>query len=456
MSDSRDVSTEVISTEEAATLPPRRGRRMRRIAVATTVSALALTAVATGVVSSSRMADDDATASALSDASTETATTTLDQVPSTQPAAGTMRGMMPPGGGAWSGGGSSAGGATLDDGSTLDGGASSGASGTAGTSGTTQTAATEAGADESTGIVLIDTVLGYQDAEAAGTGMVLSSDGLVLTNNHVISGSTEIEVTVAATGETYSATVIGTDAEDDVALLQLDGASGLTTITLDDDGVAIGDSVTAVGNAEGGGVLMAADGSVTDLESTVTTAAEYSTESETLDGMIQFAADVVGGDSGGALIDDEGEVVGMTTAASSGLATTIAFAVPIEDALAIVDQIQAGDESDGVTLGYGAFLGIGLASDAGIGVTSDGRLGVVTSNDGAEIGYVFADTPAADAGLAAGDVITAVDGVAVADGDELSAALAEHDPGDTVTLTWTDAAGATQSATVTLAQGPAA
>ncbi|WP_062378437.1 S1C family serine protease [Demequina pelophila] len=323
------------------------------------------------------------------------------------------------------------------------------------TYGSTQEEATAADDSESTGVVLIDTVLGYQEAEAAGTGMVLTSDGLVLTNNHVIEGSTEITVTIASSGETYAATVLGTDAEDDVALLQLDGASGLATVAIDDDELAVGDAITAVGNSEGGGVLLAADGTVNGLDSTVTTSSSYTVAGETLDGMIQFSADVVSGDSGGALLDDEGEVVGMTTAASSGLSTTIAFAVPIDEALAIVAQIQAGDESDGVSIGYPAFLGVAVSSDTGLGRTADGRIGVVTSDDGAQIAYVYADTPAADAGLAAGDTVTQVDGTAVTSGSELATALAEYEPGDTVSLAWTDASGDAHTADVTLIAGPA-
>ncbi|MFT4030068.1 MAG: trypsin-like peptidase domain-containing protein [Protaetiibacter sp.] len=339
-------------------------------------------------------------------------------------------------------------------------GSSSASGGTSTGSTTTVADATTADADESTGIVLIDTVLGYQDAAAAGTGMVLTSDGLVLTNNHVIEGATEITVTIASTGETYTATVVGTDAEDDVALLQLEGASGLTTVDIDDDAESVGEDVTAVGNASGGGVLMAADGEITELEATVTTSAEGVVDSETLDGMIEIIADVVAGDSGGALLDEEGEVIGMTTAASTGTATTIAYAIPIEDALAIVDQILAGDESDGVQLGSPAFLGVAIAStQSGSGYGGNGhggRAGGSTTSTGATIAGVYPGTPAAEAGLEAGDTITAIDGVAVADADALSELLSGYDPGDSVTITWTDTSGASYSATVTLIAGPAA
>ena len=298
--------------------------------------------------------------------------------------------------------------------------------------------------------MIIETTLGYEDAQAAGTGMVLTADGLVLTNNHVIEGSTEISVTIAATGQTYTATVVGTDAVDDVALLQLQGASGLRTVAVDDDAEAVGDAVTAVGNASGGGVLLAADGAITGLDSSVTTQSDGLTAGETLDGMIEFAADVVAGDSGGAVLDAEGEVVGMTTAASSGSATTVAYAIPIEDALAIVDKILAGDETDGVAVGSPAFLGVQVAR-----VPTGYRYGG-SATAGALIAGAIDGTPAAAAGLAAGDTITAIDGAAVADAEALTTTLADHEPGDTVTLTWIDGSGATRSATVTLIAGPAA
>ncbi|WP_246125444.1 S1C family serine protease [Cellulomonas xylanilytica] len=307
------------------------------------------------------------------------------------------------------------------------------------TSESDQSPATAATADQQVGVVTITTVLGYQDASAAGTGMVLTSDGLVLTNNHVIEGSTSIEVTVESTGETYTAVVVGTDASSDVAVLQLQDASGLTTVALDDDnGVAVGDAVTAVGNAEGGGDLLAALGSVTALDQTMTASSNGSSP-ETLDGLIQFSAAVVGGDSGGPVYDDEGEVIGMTTAASSGTVDTIAYAIDIEDALVIAHQIQTGVASDTVTIGYPAFLGISLGSGSG-----------------AVVAGVLEGTPAASSGLVAGDVITAVDGVAVTSSSALSALLDAHAPGDTVTLTWTVAAtGASTSTSVTLIAGPA-
>lgn len=302
-----------------------------------------------------------------------------------------------------------------------------------------QSAATAASADQQVGVVTITSTLGYQNASSAGTGMVLTANGLVLTNNHVIEGSTSIEVTIESTGVTYVATVVGTDASSDVALLQLQDASGLATVDLDDDsGAAVGDAVTAVGNAEGGGDLLSALGTVTALDQTMTASTDGSS-AETLSGLIEFSAAVVPGDSGGPVFDDEGEVIGMTTAASSSTVDTVAYAIDIEDALVIANQIQSGVASDTVTIGYPAFLGISLGSSSE-----------------AVVAGVLEGTPAATSGLVAGDVITAVDGVAVSSVSSLSDLLGAYSPGDTVTLTWTVASsGASTSAPVTLIAGPA-
>jgi S1-C subfamily serine protease len=349
--------------------------------------------------------------------------------------------------------------------------------GTSSGTGTASLDVTDATDAQSQGVVLISTVLGYQSAEAAGTGLVLTSDGLVITNNHVVEGSTTIQVTIASTGETYAATVVGTDATSDVAVLQLTDASGLTVANLDDDGdasAAAGDAVTAVGNAEGGGTLLAASGSVTALDQTITTSSEGATQGETLDGLIEINADVVSGDSGGPLYDDDGEVIGITTAASSGSSDITGYAIPIDDFLTVADQIIAGQETDTNTIGYPAFLGVELAtvsSTSGIsggtgmpggitpgGITRGGTSGGAgaTATAGATVGAVIDGTPAATSGLTAGDTITAVDGTAVGSGDELSSVLGGHAPGDSVTITWTDTAGSSRTATVTLIAGPAA
>ena len=212
-------------------------------------------------------------------------------------------------------------------------------------------------------MVLIDTVLPYQNAQAAGTGMVLTASGQVLTNYHVVEGAGTITVTVATTGQSYQASVVGTDPSNDVALLQLTGASGLTTVKADDDQAQVGDAVTAVGNAGGTGTSTAAAGTISSLTSSVTAASEGSSGTETLASMIETTADVVSGDSGGPLFDAEGEVVGIDTAASTG-SEIDGYAIPIARALGIVEQIRSGAETSSVRIGPAAFLGVELSSGA--------------------------------------------------------------------------------------------
>ncbi|KAB1642639.1 S1C family serine protease [Gulosibacter chungangensis] len=310
---------------------------------------------------------------------------------------------------------------------------------------------------ESAGVVIIETVLGYQSAEAAGTGIMLSADGLVLTNNHVIEGSTEIAVTTAD-GDTYSATVVGTDSTEDVAVLQLDDASNMTTATIDDDDdLAVGDEIAAIGNTAGGGELLSAAGTVTSLDASVTTSSMSRLEAtETLTDMIEIDADVVSGDSGGAVLDDEGEVVGMTTAASSGTADITGYAIHIDDALDIAADIVNGVETDTNTIGTPAFLGIALSSETSSQQGQRGQQpGGSQQLSGATIAGVYEDTPAAELGLAAGDTITAIDDVSVSSASELSGLIAEYTPGTEITVTWTTSAGESVSGTTTLMAGPA-
>ena len=344
-----------------------------------------------------------------------------------------------------------------------------------GSNGSSQQEASPASAEESTGVVLIDTELGYENAEAAGTGIVLSKDGLVLTNNHVIADSTKISVTVTTTGKTYKASVVGSDSTKDVAVLRLKDASNLQPATIDEDSVDVGDDVTAVGNSEGQGQLQAADGTVTDLGASVTTTAQGTEDSETLGDMIEVQADIVSGDSGGALLDDQGEVVGMNTAASSGAPVVTGFAIPIETALTTAESIIDGQQTSTNTIGYPAFLGIGVQQDSqstqsGQGSQSiqpgdgnsnsqsgqSGQSGSTSQTAGAVVAGVYEDTPAAEAGLTAGDTITQIGSTQITDGTALSSAIAEHKPGDTVSMSWTDADGQSHTAEVTLTEGPAA
>ena len=166
------------------------------------------------------------------------------------------------------------------------------------------------------GLVIINTTLQYNAEQAAGTGMVISAGGRVLTNNHVIENATKISATVLATGRTYPVTVVGYDVTGDIALLQMQGASGLHPVPTGDSAkVKTGDPVVAMGNAQGQSEIVPAAGQVTGVNQTITANDQGGTiSSETLHGMIETNANVVSGDSGGPLANSAGEVIGMDTA----------------------------------------------------------------------------------------------------------------------------------------------
>ena len=215
------------------------------------------------------------------------------------------------------------------------------------------------------GLVLINTTLQYDSEAAAGTGMVVNADGLVLTNNHVIEDSTKITATVVSTGKTYQARVVGYDQSGDVALIQLQNASGLTTVPVGNSSSAkAGEAVVAMGNAEGQGQITATAGHITALNQTISASDEAgSTTSETLHGTIQTNADIVPGDSGGPLASPAG-VIGMDTAGNdpSDQGPAAGFAIPIDTALSVARQIAAGHASSVITVGYPPFLGIFIGS----------------------------------------------------------------------------------------------
>ena len=323
---------------------------------------------------------------------------------------------------------------------------SNGGSGGSGNSNTTRSATSA----ESVGVVDINTTVDYGRGKAAGTGIVLSGNGEVLTNNHVVQDSTAISVTVVSTGKTYTAKVVGTDPTDDVAVIQLQNASGLSTAKLgDSSAVKVGTAVTAVGNAGGtGGTPSAATGSVTALDQAITATDDNGGNAERLTGLIQVDANIQAGDSGGPLYDSKsGSVVGMDTAASSSGSrfqstdSATGFAIPIAKATSIASQIENGTDNATIHQGYPAFLGVQLARDA--------------TAQGAAISGVVSGSAAEQAGLAEGDLITTVDGSAVSDASGLSDLLAKHNPGDQVRIGYADTNGQSHTVTVTLGQGPA-
>jgi S1-C subfamily serine protease len=294
------------------------------------------------------------------------------------------------------------------------------------------------------GVVDIYTKLGDQGEAGAGTGIVLSSDGLVLTNNHVVAGATAVKAVDPGSGQSYPATVLGYDRTGDLAVVKLSGATGLGVAAIGDSAtVSPGDTVTAIGDAYGhGGTPATATGTVTALDQAVTANDAASGTSERLTGLIAVNAPIQPGDSGGPLTDASGKVVGIDTAAETGTSsgdTLGGFAIPINQAMTTAKQIAGGQASSTVHIGHTAFLGIQTS-----GQTADG-IPVVS---------VVPDTPADGAGLGDGDVLQTVDGQTVGSTDALYTLLDQHHPGDRLSIGWTDASGQAHTATVTAGDGP--
>jgi len=306
-------------------------------------------------------------------------------------------------------------------------------------------------------LVDVVTTLGYQQAEAAGTGLVLTSSGEVLTNNHVIEGATAIRVTDVGNGRTYRATVVGYDRSLDIAVLQLRGASGLKTVTLGNSAsTRTGQQVVALGNAGGrGGTPSVVTGHVTHLGASITATDASAGTSEQLTGLIEHDAAIQPGDSGGPLVNSAGQVIGIDTAASSGYqfqtttSQTEGFAIPIKEALSVARQIEAGAGSATVHIGATGFVGVEVMS------ADQAAASGVQTGGGAVVAGVLPGSPAQVAGLASGDVIASVDGHHIGSALDLQAALEQHHPGDRVRISWTDQSGRSRSASLVLRAGPA-
>jgi len=314
------------------------------------------------------------------------------------------------------------------------------------------------------GVVDITAVDGYGNSTSAGTGMVLTSSGEVLTNNHVIDGATSITAQVDGVGTKYTAKVIGYDPTSDVALLQLENVSGLHTITVgNSSSLEVGLPVVAIGNAlDLPGRPTVTSGAITALNRAITASDQGNASSENLTGLVQSDASLCSGNSGGPLANSAGQVIAMNTAAatdSSSSCSTVAFSIPINRALAIASQIQQGQASSTVRIGLPAFIGIDVAdaSSAGSGANGLGGLGQFNPpvSSGALVTAVLPQTAAQSAGLVAGDVITAANGTTITSESTLKAVVSALNPGQTISLTWVDSSDKTHTASVTLGSGPA-
>jgi S1-C subfamily serine protease len=326
-------------------------------------------------------------------------------------------------------------------------------------------------------VVDLTSTLANNAGQETGTGMVITPAGEVLTNNHVIDGATAISARIDGRGPVYRATLVATDPAADIALIQLVGVSGLKTVSVgDSSSAAVGDAVVAIGNAlDLPGRPKVTEGTITASNVPILAQESGTSFCEDLKGMIETDAPLEPGNSGGPLLDSEGQVIGINTAATGtyeapagGAPSSDGFAIPIAKAIAVVTQMRDGDASSTIHIGASPFLGVEVTSLPGAAARSSscgsqnpgdfGQLEPGPSapvDSGALVVGVEPGTPAAGAGIEQGDAITMFDGTAVSSPTALTRLVQAASPGDTAEISWVDLAGETHEATVVLAVGPA-
>ena len=271
--------------------------------------------------------------------------------------------------------------------------------------------------------------------EDQGTGMIITSNGLVVTNNHVIANAVQSgTITVTRSGSTKAlpATLVGTNPIDDVALIRINSAHGLPTVTFgNSNALQVGDAVVAIGNALGlaAGTPTVTQGIVSALGRTVT--AGTSTSTETLTNMIQTDAAINPGNSGGPLIDSAGDVIAMNTAVAGTLASgetsqNIGFAIPAATIISLLPQLKAGQS----VLNHGAFIGVEIESNNSQLAQQYG----FPVSTGAVVISVIAGTGAAAAGVRQGDVIVAINSTTIQNAQDVTQVISALRPGDVVAL----------------------
>ena len=274
-----------------------------------------------------------------------------------------------------------------------------------------------------------------QGIEDQGTGMVITSSGLVVTNNHVIAaavGGGTITVTLSGSTKSMPATLIGTNPIDDVALIKINNVTHLKAVTFGNSNeLVVGDAVVAIGNALGlaAGTPTVTSGIVSALGRTVTAGSTAS--SETLNNMIQTDAAINPGNSGGPLLDASGDVVGMNTAVAGTLpdgtsAQNIGFAIPVATITSLLKQLKAGES----VVNHGAFIGVEITS---MTPSLQAQYGFTVAA-GAVVMSVIAGTGAASAGLQQGDIIVGVDKTTIGSAQDVGSVISARHPGDVVTL----------------------
>lgn len=302
------------------------------------------------------------------------------------------------------------------------------------------------------GLVDVNTNLGYENAAAEGTGMIVTAGGDVVTNNHVIEGATTIKVRDVATNKTYRAAIVGYDVSADVAVLRLKSASGLHVAPFaNSSSVKVGAPVAAMGNALGkGGAPTVVTGKVTALDQAITASDSATGTSEQLSGMIETNAAIQPGDSGGALVNAAGQVIGMITAGSTDFefqgATSEGFAIPTNTVLALATKMRDGDFGGAVHSSKTAFLGIY--------VSPSGYVGAGTFHFGMMIQGVVPGSPAEKIGLVTGDVITSLNQKSVTSPTAITNILLALSPGAKISVAWVNQRDVSVTKTVVLASGP--
>lgn len=269
------------------------------------------------------------------------------------------------------------------------------------------------------------------DAAGAGTGVIVTEDGYILTNKHVINGATKLTV-ILDDGTTYEEVkVVATDPLNDIAFLKIEGASGLTAATLGDSKtIHAGQQVIAIGNALGEYQNTVTSGIISGTGRSVTASDATGYNTETLTDMIQTDAAINSGNSGGPLVNAAGEVIGVNTATSSS-AENMGFAIPISSVKGMLKQLVESGEAARAYLGvYGVEITPEVAKAYELPVSSGAYL-----YSSSKYTAVVADSPASKAGLKDKDIVTAVNGVSVGMAGSLSNLIAEYKPGDTVQLT---------------------
>lgn len=305
---------------------------------------------------------------------------------------------------------------------------------------------------------------------AAGTGMIISRTGEIVTNNHVVQGADTVTVTIRGRG-THPAAVIGTDPAADIAVLKVSGLAGLPVVRFGNSArIAAGNQVLAIGNALGlGGSPTVSQGIISATGRSITATDQTGSNPERLHGLLQTDAPIAPGNSGGPLVDAAGTVIGMdTAAASAGTGASLGFAIPANTIRAVAGAITAHNNAPGLIFGRRPFLGVEIvnSSQAANAASPFGPLGGFGSpfgpgpaaatpgrGRGALVAAVDPGSPAARAGITSGDVITAIGGHPTPTTAALSRQLGAHRPGQEVSIALRTQRGH-RTVQVRLGQGP--